>query len=192
MVMDTRFGKRRYVTDFNREAGGELFAEGHTPVPPNAFDAETWKALKEADAIKSANQLRPKHYIASEPFPEHQVTPAMHKFRQFAELVCRLTLDKSIASWHWSNAPTANNAASCGPHGSDAIEMAVNVGLLKPEWFCQQPATSSRNIDLIIHELGHHEGAIDCTREHANEMTRIAAELAVIMLTRPSLFDDFR
>ena len=30
------------------------------------------------------------------------------------------------------------------------------------------------------------------TRERANEMTRIAAELAVILLTRPSLFDEFR
>jgi hypothetical protein len=40
--------------------------------------------------------------------------------------------------------------------------------------------------------LGHHDGALDCTREHANEMTRIAATLAVLMLTRPSLFDEFR
>jgi len=54
-VMQTRFGEKRYVPDFNRESGGELFAEGQTPVPPNAFDAETWKSLKEADAIKIAS-----------------------------------------------------------------------------------------------------------------------------------------
>jgi hypothetical protein len=191
-VMQARFGDRRYVPDFNREAGGELFAEGHTPVPPNAFDAETWKALKEAEAIKSANQLRPKHYVAPTPLPEEQITPAMRKFRQFAELVCRLTLDKSIASWSWSNNPAAANVASCGPAGGAAIAMAINAGVLRPEWFSDQPATCARNIDLLIHELGHHAGALDCTREHADEITRIAASLAVIMLTRPVLFDDYR
>ena len=60
---------------------------------------------------------------------------------------------------------------------------------------CERPgmaATCARNIDLLIHELGHHAGAMDCTREHANEMTRIAGTLAVLMLTRPALFDDYR
>ena len=186
-VITARFGERRYVTDFNREAGGELFAEGHTPVAPNAFDSETWKALKAANAIQSANQLRP-----AIPLPETQITPAMRKFRQFAELVCGLTLSKSIASWSWSNNPAAANVASCGPHSDDAITLAVNVGALGQAWFSDQPATCARNIDLLIHELGHHAGAIDCTREHANEMTRIAATLAVLMLTRPALFDDYR
>lgn len=191
-VISTRFGEKRYVTDFNREAGGELFAEGHTPVPPNAFDSQTWKALKSAGAIQSANQLRPKHYVESIPLPEERITPAMRKFRQFAELLCHLTLNKSIASWNWSNNPAASNAASCGPHGEDAIDMAVNVGALSPDWFSDHPATCARNIDLVIHELGHHAGAMDCTREHANEMTKIAATLAVLMLTRPALFDDYR
>lgn len=191
-VMNARFGERRYVPDFNREAGGELFAEGYTPVPPRAFDADTWKSLKEADAIQSANQLRPKHYIASVSLPPEKVTPAMDKFRRFAELVCQLTLNKSIASWHWSDNPAANNAASCGPAGDNAINLAVNAGVLRPEWFSDQPATCPRNIDLLIHELGHHAGAIDCTREHANEITKIAASLAVLMLTRPALFNGFR
>ena len=191
-VINARFGEKRFVTDFNREAGGELFAEGHTPVLPNAFDSDTWKALKAAKAIHSANQLRPKHYVDPIPLPEERITPAMRKFRQFAELLCQLTLNKSIASWNWSNNPAAANAASCGPHGDDAIDLAVNVGALGPAWFSDQPATCARNIDLIIHELGHHAGAMDCTREHANEMTRIAATLAVLMLTRPALFDDYR
>ncbi len=191
-VITARFGEKRYVTDFNREAGGELFAEGHTPVPPNAFDAETWKALKAAGAIHSANQLRPKHYVPAVPLPEARITPAMRKFREFAELLCQLTLNKSIALWAWSDNPNAGNAASCGPHGDGAIDMAVNAGTLGAEWFSDQPATCPRNIDLLIHELGHHAGAMDCTREHADEMTRIAATLAVLMLTRPMLFDDYR
>jgi hypothetical protein len=191
-VMTTRFGEKRYVTDFNREAGGELFAEGHTPVAPNTFDADTWKALKAANAIQSANQLRPKHYVDAIRFPEEQITPAMQQFRRFAELVCQLTLNKSIASWQWTNNPTASNAASCGPEGEAAIRLAFNVGALGREWFSEEPATSQRNIDLLIHELGHHAGALDCTREHANEMTAIASKLAVLMLTRPALFDDFR
>jgi hypothetical protein len=44
---------------------------------------------------------------------------------------------------------------------------------------------------VLVHELGHHAGAIDCTREHANEMTRIAGKLAVLMLTEPNVFDEF-
>src|SRR6185437_1275228 len=141
-VMTARFGEKRYVTDFNREAGGELFAEGHTPVPPNAFDAETWKAIKEAGAIQSANQLRPRHYVDSIPLPQEHITTAMQKFRQFAELVCQLTLGKSIAHWHWSDNPKASNAASCGPEGESGIHLAFNVGVLGPEWFTEQPATS--------------------------------------------------
>jgi hypothetical protein len=191
-VIDTRFGEKRFVTDFNREAGGELFAEGHTPVPPNAFDAETWSALRDAGAIQSANQLRPKHYLAAISLSEQKITSGMQRFRHFAELLCQLTLGKSIASWTWTDNPSAANVASCGPHGSDAIALAINVAALGAEWFSDQPSTCARNIDLLIHELGHHAGAMDCTREHANEMTRIAATLAVLMLTRPALFDDYR
>jgi hypothetical protein len=91
----------------------------------------------------------------------------MHKFRQFADLLCHLTLNKTIASWDWNDNPAAGNVASCGPHGADAIAMVINAGALGIEWFSDQPATCARNIDLLIHELGHHAGAIDCTREHA-------------------------
>lgn len=191
-VMTTRFGEKRYVTDFNREAGGELFAEGHTPVAPNTFDSETWKALKLAGAIRSANQLRPKHYVSPVPFPEQEITPAMETFREFAEMLSHVILSKDIASWNWTNNPDAGNVASCGPAGQSAITMAVNVGGLGVEWFSEHPATCVQNIDLLIHELGHHAGALDCTREHANEMTRIGATLAFLMLTRPSLFERYR
>jgi len=191
-LMRARFGEKRYVIDFNREAGGELFAEGHTPVPPNAFDLETWKALKEVGAIPSANQLRPKHYVTTTPLPEERITAGMRRFRQFAELLCRLTLNKSIASWTWSNSPSVTNAASCGPNGADAIDLAINVGVLGPEWFNHPSATNAQHVDLLIHELGHHNGALDCTREHANEMTKVAARLAILMLTRPELFADYR
>ncbi len=191
-VIAARFGEKRFVTDFNREAGGELFAEGHTPVPPNTFDAETWDALRDAGAIQSANQLRPKHYMASVTLQEERITPAMSRFRQFAELICQLTLGKTVAQWTWTDNPGAANVASCGPNGARGISLAVNVGALGAEWFSDQPATSPTNIDLLIHELGHHAGALDCTREHANEMTRIAAQLAVLMFTRPSLFEEFR
>ena len=91
-----------------------------------------------------------------------------------------------------SDNPTASNVAICGARGDSAVALAINVGALGAEWFSDQPATCVRNIDLLIHELGHHAGALDCTREHANEMTRIAAKLAVLMLTRASLFDDYR
>lgn len=65
----------------------------------------------------------------------------MEKFRRFAELVCQLTLNKPIASSDWVDNPFAANAASCGPHGEGAIQMAINVGVLGPEWFSEQPAT---------------------------------------------------
>ena len=190
-LLDTRFGKNRYIPDFNRESSGELFSEGATPVAPGTFDGDTWAALKDADAIKSANQLRPKLTVAGVAFDPDKVTGGMELFRRFAEYVCRLTLGKEITEWTWSDTPQASTLAQCGPRGGGGVALTINVANLGVDWFNNPSATTVKHIDLIIHELGHHDGALDCTREHANEMTRIAARLAVAMVTDPKKFDTW-
>lgn len=189
-VLDMRFGQRRFVPDFNREATGALTAEGFTAVPPNAFDKETFSAIKKANALPSGNQLRPKLTVAGIAFADDKVTDAMKKFRAMTEMIAKSVLDKEVV-WKWSDTPGATVLAQCGPSGEKAISLTVNVARLGVEWFSESPARNRENLDLIFHELGHHNGAMDCTREHCDAVTFIASSVAVLMMTRPTLFTDY-
>ncbi|MDZ4842023.1 MAG: hypothetical protein SH859_07770 [Hyphomicrobium aestuarii] len=192
-VMETRFGPRRFVTDFNREATGELTAEGYTAVAPGTFSAAEWQAIKTAGAIQSGSHLRPKLKTAPIPWPPDQITTAMRKFQTFAEFLCNKLLDKKIGTFDFLNNPTASTCADCEMIDAQTIALRWNVGhsSIGPNWFSDTPAADMGNLDLLIHELGHHQGDQDCTREFVNHVTKIAAKLAVLMLTTPELFAAF-
>jgi hypothetical protein len=83
-------------------------------------------------------------------------------------------------------------SAQCGPAGAAAVDLTFHVKILGEGWFCEKSVMSLENLDLIFHELGHHKGDQDCTRAHCNEVTHIASSVAVLLQTRPQLFENFR
>jgi len=189
-VLTQRFGPQRFVPDFNREATGELTAAGYTAVPTNAFDKETFAAIKAAQALPSGSQLRPA--LAGPdgaPFPQENITEGMNQFRRFTELLAQRILGRQV-QWQWS-ASSGTTIAQCRRIDSGLIQLSFNVTRLGVGFFAEKPAASRENLDLIFHELGHYDGAMDCTRQHCDGVTLVASSAFLLLLTQPDLFAAF-
>ena len=92
----------------------------------------------------------------------------------------------------FSGNTTVTCSAQCGPEGDESVGLTFHVEILGTKWFSEKPVLSRENLDLIFHELGHHKGDQDCTREHCNQVTYIAASVAVLLQTKHELFEKFR
>jgi len=190
-VMAKKHGQGAYVPDpGNREANGELFARGQQPVNPGTYDRETWDRIRGAKALPSASDLIPRRSVPPVAY-EGEVSRGMQQVAALATLICTEVLHKSL-SVRFSGNANVTCSAQCGPAGAEAADLTFHVKILGEGWFSEKPVMSRENLDLIFHELGHHKGDQDCTRAHCNEVTSIAASVAVLLQTRPALFESFR
>lgn len=190
IVMDRQHGPTRFVPDpKNREATGELTARGYRAVAPNAYDRETWERIRQAGAVPSGSELMPKRTVPGVPLPAEEETEGMRQFRDFARFVCRKALGKELTVRY--SLTVCSAAAQCGPCG-DGVAATFHVAQLGRDWFSERPATCRENLDLLFHELGHHTGAEDCTRAFADQVTFVASTVAILMLTEPAAFEEWR
>lgn len=190
-VILKKHGQGAYVPDpGNREANGELFAQGRHPVNPGTYDRQTWERIRSAKALPSASDLIPRRSVAPVPYAG-ELTLAMRQVAALAQLICRQVLHKSL-NVRFSGNTDLSCLAQCGPSSDGSVELTFHVRMLGASWFSEKPVLSHENLDLIYHELGHHQGNQDCTREHCNQVTRIAASVSILLQTRPELFDRFR
>jgi hypothetical protein len=193
-VMAKQHGEQRFVPDpTNREATGELTARGFVSVPPNAYDRETWDRIRQAKAVPSGSELMPKRSVPPVPLPEEEMTEGMRQVTALARFICQQVLGKTLRV-RFSNNTNVNCSAQCGPEVGDSktVGLVFHVPVLGKDWFSATPATSQKNLDLIFHELGHHKGDDDCTREFADQVTFVASSVAILMLTEPDLFQKYR
>lgn len=190
-VMEKQHGSQRFVPDpGNREATGELTAQGYTSVAPNAYDRDTWARIRQAAAVPSGSDLMPRNLTSMVPFNELEITPAMRRYEAFAKMVCREVLGKTLSVTF-----TANTGLSCVAQGggdSTSVRLTLHVKMLGASWFSDRPASSRENVDLLIHELGHHLNDQDCTRAFCNQVTMIAAKLFDLAMRKPELFAEYR
>jgi hypothetical protein len=181
-VMVKKHGPCAYVPDpGNREANGELFARGQHPVNPGTYDRETWDRIRGAKALPS---VPPVAY-------DGEVTRGMQQVAALAKLICTEVLHKSL-SVRFSGNENVTVSAQCGPEGAGAVSLTFHVKILGEGWFSETPVMSRENLDLVYHELGHHAGAQDCTRDHCNQVTYVAASVSVLLQTNPQLFEKFK
>ena len=190
-VMEKKHGAGAYVPDpGNREANGELFARGQHPVNPGTYDRDTWDRIRGAKALPSASDLIPRRSVPPEPY-RGEVTRGMQQVAALAKLICKEVLHKSLTVTFSGN-ENVTCSAQCGPEGAETVHLTFHVKILGESWFSESPVLSRENLDLIYHELGHHSGAQDCTRDHCNQVTFVAASVSVLLQTKPELFADFR
>lgn len=190
-VMEKQHGAERFVPDpNNREATGELVSRGFTSVAPNAYDRETWQRIRQAAAVPSGSELIPRTTQPCEALPEDQITPAMRRFENFARLVCREVLGKRLDVLLTANTGLSC-VAQCGGEG-DSVRLTMHAKILGAGWFSDRPASDRRNVDLLIHELGHHRNDQDCTRQFCDQVTMIAAKLFDLAMSKPEVFQQYR
>jgi PAS domain S-box-containing protein len=184
-------GDGAYVPDpGNREANGELFARGQQPVNPGTYDRETWDRIRGAKALPSASDLIPRRSVPPVPY-EGEMTRGMQQVAALAKLISTEVLHKPLTVVFSGN-ENVTCSAQCGPEGAGAVGLTFHVKILGDQWFSERPVLCRENLDLVYHELGHHAGAQDCTRDHCNQVTLIAASVSVMLQTKPELFAKFR
>ena len=191
-VMEKQFGTQRFVPDpNNREATGELTSRNYTSVAPNAFDRQTWDRIRQAKAVPSGSELMPKRGVAHKPYAE-KLTEGMLAVQRLAQFICKKVLGKELVV-QFSGNENLTVLAQCGPDTEEGgtVGLTFHVPMLGKDWFSPTPARCRENLDLIFHELGHHKGDQDCTRDHCNQVTFIAASVSVLMLTQPKAFREF-
>jgi hypothetical protein len=190
-VILKKHGTGAYVPDpGNREANAELFARGRLPVNPGTYDRDTWDRIRDAKALPSASDLIPRRNVPPVPYGD-EITRGMRQVAALAKLICSEVLKKSLTVRFSGNA-NVTCSAQCGPEKDGSVLLIFHAKILEREWFSEKPVVSRDNLDLIFHELGHHKGDQDCTRDHCDQVTFIAASVSVLLQTKPELFESFR
>jgi hypothetical protein len=190
-VIRKKHGEGAFVPDpGNREANGELFSRGRQPVNPGTYDRQTWDRIRGANALPTSSDLIPRRSVMPVPYAD-EPTRGMQQVAALSKLICQEVLGKSL-NVRFSGNSSVSCSAQCGPEGIGAVDLTFHVKILGEKWFSEKPILSRDNLDLIFHELGHHKGDQDCTRDHCNQVTFIAGSVAVLVQTRPEMFERFK
>lgn len=190
-IVTTRFGGKAVISDPSDREGTKIAAaEGYTVVPGGAFSAEAWENIRQAGVLKPAGQVTPspKPFTAGgEPLElvdRTQWTEDMVAFwgfvRYFAEQCAGL-----IVQVHFTPGRDWGFGAAYSREDEGSGRVYFNVKLLGSEWF------SVRNwqaqVELLIHELGHHFGQhLDSTYHAA--ICRLGAAAVALAVKAPKLF----
>ena len=178
-VVEKRFGSRAVIYDpSDREASKRLADEGWQVIPGRALSAEEWHAIKRADAMKPAGQVRPSGIPTSPdgqpPIPPSDWTPDMQRLAQYTREVSVVALGFACGV-RFQNLPPGSGRAGC--HGAwwGHQTLTFNLGRLGKRW----PETvSEEELDrLLIHEMAHHHASDHLSREFYDACCRIGAKL---------------
>jgi hypothetical protein len=193
-VIASRFGSKAVIADpSDREGEHMAVAQGYTVVPGGAFPAEAWTRIREADALKPAGQVTP----SPKPFspggtPLEMIkledwSPDMEAFAVFARRFARQAAGLDIGISFTADVGWKFQAAYVGreTEGAGEGQIIFNASRLGPSWFDQ--ANWPPQVELLIHELGHHWGQhLDSSYHEA--LCRIGREAVGLALAQPELF----
>lgn len=193
-IVTVRFGEKAVISDpSDREGTHMAVAQGYNVVPGGTFSADAWANIRQMGVLKPAGQVtpspkpfaaggKPLEYIAREKW-----TLAMVVFESFvrcfasrcAGLAVQVTFTPD-RSWGFR--------AVYSRLGEDSGQLYFNVGLLGHRWFVTK-INWKEQVELLIHELGHHWGQhLDASYHQA--LCRLGAEAAGVAMKSPDLFGE--
>lgn len=190
IAMETRFGQAVISDPSDREAENIAKAQGYAVVPGGTFSADAWTNIKRAGALLPAGQVTP----SPKPFspdgrplklvPWLEWTDDMKFFGKLVALVAEAAeLDKPLVQF--TKDVTWGFAAAYSKIG----EITVNAGRLGARWF--QPVNRRAQVELLIHELGHHFGH-HLESSYHDALCRIGASLATLAARREAAAEMLR
>jgi hypothetical protein len=180
-IAELRHGKDRFIPDpNNREGVGDLTARGWQSVGGGTYDKETWERIKKAGAIQSVNVFVPQAAgIACEEY--ENPTDAMLAVSRLTEYICEKVVGKPCTCSFTNTKVDAS--AQCS--GGKSVHVTFHVAVLGKRWFKENPHKNENILELIYHELGHHDRDQDCTRAHTTKALMIASKVATLLQDDP-------
>lgn len=181
-VIEKRFGANVVSFDpSDREANDLATAAGYKVLHGGTLTAAAWSNVRRSGFVQPAGRVTP----SPKPFDpngrpaEHvQPTPAMQAFSRFCRALGEVVLEAEIDVLFLKQ---FNAVAAFGSR-----QLSFNVGRLGKTWF-EGPLREDQ-LDLVIHEFGHHYSMNHLSRDYNDALTRIGAKVAVQALQSPELF----
>jgi hypothetical protein len=186
-----RFGRKAVIADpSDREGTHMAMAQGYTVVPGGTFPAEAWANIREAGALKPAGQVTPSprpFTPGGEPlvFIESKAwSPEMVLFARFARDFAKRCAGLDLAV-SFTPETTWKFRATYEREDTNMGRAIFNAGLLGKRWFDRE--NWQAQVELLIHELGHHWGQhLDSSYHEA--LCRLGARAARLAVDDPGLF----
>lgn len=170
---NTRFGEDAVTRDpKDLEANHRAVSAGFTVIPGGSLTKGAWSNLKKHGLVSPAGKVFPTQLesVGAESLSDAQLTDGMKKLRLFTEGLARQLLGCSVTVEFFRS----KEATVSAQYGSRRI--SFNVSVLGERWFRTGP--NSAQLDLILHEFGHHWESNHLSEKYYRALTKLGAELA--------------
>lgn len=183
-VIHQRFGAKVVSYDpSDLEANSRAIAEGYHVVHGGSFSGAAWASIRTARALRPAGQVTP----TAKPWAEEgrsarplEQTEVMRLYADWCRRVARRVIGQDIRVEFYDR---FNDFSVRAAYGGGVLQFAYN--RLGKRFF--EAPISAEQIDLLIHELGHHYADDHLSEDYYRALTRIGAELAIAVGEEPDL-----
>lgn len=165
------------------EANKIAIARGYAVVHGGAFSGAAWSSIRDAGALRPAGQVTPSPSPwAQDGAPASTVdsTPEMDAFAAWCVRLGQALLGTDIDVEFYAR---FNDPMTQAAYGGRRLQFAVN--RLGRAWF--RGPLREEQLDLVLHEFGHHFASDHLSRDYYNALSRLGAKAAMLALTNPSL-----
>lgn len=179
-VIKKRYGDKVCVANpFDRLSIDEATSHGYKVIHGSEMSKEEWENVKAHDTIQSSSELFGASFVDAKVVEESELTDNHRKVRTYTQKIAKrlLGVDLKVV---FIRSPKATCSAQYG-NGT----LTFNLSKLSASFF--DPPVSERTTDLILHELGHHEG-LHTEKSYHELLTKMAGELIMIALKEQEFF----
>ena len=187
-LVELRFGDKAVIADpSDPEANSTAVAHGYTLVHGSQLNVDEWQRIRDHSVMLPAGRVFPTPKAFSSdgsPLKTIEVadwTGGMRRFARLAQDAARATIDRDV-SVVMANDRGWPHAGAFGPAGT----LYINAAKLGHSWF--DDVASEGQLDLLIHEFGHHVEANHLSDKYHEALTKIGAKLVRLAVERQEVF----
>lgn len=188
-VLNHRFGEKRVIADLSDPEGTKLaVARGYTVITGGSFNRRQWDSVRRTGAALPAGQVTPspKPYSKDGPrlklIPRANWTDGMTAFARLARRLARELLSVTELEVRIVEQATWPFDATYGRRSAERGELTLNLDRLKHPFFDEPPG--EEQLQLLLHELGHHTAADHLSEEFHEALCALGARLAICLQDR--------
>lgn len=185
-VKTKRFGEKAVAYDPSDPEGSKLAVqEGYTVIPGGALSKGEWDNLKKNKIVLPAGQVTPstpEGFADTSWIDAEKLTAGMKALAKLVQRMGEVLIDRKVSVF-FVHSPEASTLAQWG-HG----KMTFNVSTLGKKFF--EKGVTEKQVDLILHELGHHLSGDHLSKEYNDALTHLGAKLAFFTAANPTFFKD--
>jgi hypothetical protein len=176
-IIRKRFGEKAVAADpTDQEAVHKATAAGYTVVHGGSLSAGIWEKVRQADALPRAGRIfptNPPNASDDNQIPEAEWTPGMTRIARYTRRLGEKLLGFEPIVRIVKHLEGGYLATWCGKAGGT---ITFNAGRL-PEDFWGPYSITDANVELILHEFGHHFEGNHLSDKYNDALCKLGAKL---------------